>query len=66
MHRAPLTQYLQLLESLRFQRSIPGWRPYFDRALLAEVDDVFERLSDADAVKARALVYLGWPQAQKA
>ena len=43
-----LAAYLALVDRLREQRKIDGWKPIDDRPLLAEMEDMYVELSDAD------------------
>lgn len=60
---SPIDRYWFLLDVLREQRRLSGWRPEMDRALLERIDDVFETLDDLVQEEARRGTWRGWPDA---
>ena len=56
-----LESYWTLLDALRAQRRILGWKAADDRPLLERIDEVFETLDDDAQGLARAGSWRGWP-----
>ncbi len=56
-----IEHYWALLDALREQRRLAGWKPEVDRELLERIDEVFEMLDDSAQVEARLGTWRGWP-----
>lgn len=50
-----LERYWSLLDALREQRRLPGYRAEYDRPLLQRIDGTFATLDDTAESEARAL-----------
>ncbi|MHB8876960.1 MAG: hypothetical protein ACYC8T_24960 [Myxococcaceae bacterium] len=56
-----MQRYWSLVDALRAQRCVPGWKPEDDRVLLERIDEVFETLDDDSQTVAHAGSWRGWP-----
>lgn len=53
--------YLNLLEILRATRRAPTWKPEQDRPLLAQLEDLYDDMGDAERDIVAAQSWRGWP-----
>jgi hypothetical protein len=56
-----VTTYLNLLEILRDARRAPPWKPEHDRSLLAQLEDLYDAMSDTEREAVSAQSWRGWP-----
>jgi hypothetical protein len=54
-------QYVQILDALRVQRSLPEWAPPHDRELLSKLEEAYDALSEDERKQAEAEAGRSWP-----
>lgn len=57
-----IDQYLRLVDLLRESRRSKSWRPEDDRPLLAHLEDLYEKLGDAEQDRVEAEGWRAWPE----
>lgn len=61
-----LERYLQLMDQLRLSRQARGWTAAQDRPMLAELEDLYGKLSDVDQARVEAESGRAWPPERSA
>lgn len=56
-----LQLYLDILDRLRRQRAKPGWKPQDDRAMLADLDDLYAFLRSHHREHVEKISWRCWP-----
>jgi hypothetical protein len=54
--------YLRMVDLLRESRRSKSWQPEHDRPLLAHLEDLYEKLDDAEQNRVEAEGWRGWPE----